>query len=128
MKTGCFDSFNTASLAHTHYLCSVSIIYRSIMPNSCCVCGRMKGTDPGQVRTLHRFPADNKLRAKWLDSLHLKEEDISPHSRVCNLHFRDGNTKTIPSVSLGIRLCSPPSYSTPRGKRAANRTSLTDSD
>ena len=87
----------------------------------------MKGTDPGQIRTLHRFPADDKLRAKWLNSLHLKEEDISPHSRVCNLHFRDGNTKTIPSVSLGIRLCSPPSYSTPRGKRAANRSSSTES-
>ncbi len=95
------------------------------MPSSCCVCGRMKRTDPGQVCTLHRFPAEKQLLVKWLNGLNLAE-DISPHSRVCNLHFRDGNIKTVPSVSLGLTLCSPPSYTTPRGKRAANRAALAD--
>ena len=110
MEGSCFDSFNHASLAHAHYLCSGLTCQTAVVS--------------GQVRTSHRFPSDDKVRAKWLDSLHLKEEDISPHSRVCNLHFRDGNTKTIPSLSL---VCSPSSYSTPCGKHAANHASLTDS-
>lgn len=84
------------------------------------MCGAMKKANT----TLHRFPADPAPRKKWLDNLKLQEQDITSNSRVCSLHFRDGNTKTIPLSTLGRRLTERPDYETPRSKRLASRLSF----
>ena len=91
------------------------------MPNICCICRSTVRVSHTKVK-LHRFPKHPELRQKWLDDLNLRSADITRDSRVCSLHFIDGNIKTLPSISLGIKFCLPLDTSTPRGKRATNRS------
>lgn len=53
--------------------------------------------------TLHRFPEQQADRQRWLDGLKLADADITAEARVCSLHFRDGNSKTIPSLHIGMK-------------------------
>ena len=71
------------------------------MPGNCCICGQMKSADC--KISLHRFPKKPEIRKKWLDGLELTESDINSESRVCSMHFRDGNIKNIPSIHIGIK-------------------------
>ena len=56
---------------------------------------------PGSDFSLHRFPKDLALRKKWFNGLCLQEGDVNAESRVCSFHFRDGDVKNIPSLSIG---------------------------
>ena len=89
------------------------------MPNCCIVCGISKAKDPAV--SLYRFPKQPDLRAKWLASLHLTNEEVKSESRVCSRHFRDSNPKTIPSLHIGSKFAQPPLMETARGKRRATR-------
>ena len=53
--------------------------------------------------SLHRFPKKQELRAQWLSSLSLTESDVTEHSRICSMHFRDGNPANIPSHSIVVK-------------------------
>ena len=89
------------------------------MPSVCCTCGRSKEKDPDI--SLHRFPKSPEGKKKWMDGLNLSEDVITPESRVCSRHFRDGNPKNPPSIHLGEKFTSGPSIETERGKRRASR-------
>ena len=69
------------------------------------------------------FPKNANIRKKWLGGLELSEDDITTDSRVCSMHFRDGNPKTIPSAYLGVKFASAPLSNTIRGKRCASHES-----
>ena len=84
------------------------------MPNRCIVCGNCKAKDPSV--SLYRFPIQPDLRAKWVAGLKLTDNDIKSESRVCFLHFRDSNPKTIPSIHIGLSFSAPPEMETARGK------------
>jgi len=68
------------------------------MPNNC---GQMKSADC--KITLHHFPKKLEVRKKWLDRLELAESDVIVESRVCSMHFRYGDVKTIPSIHIGVK-------------------------
>ena len=91
------------------------------MPGNCCICGRMKSADC--KISLHRFPKKPEIRKKWLDGLELTESDINSESRVCSMHFRDGNIKNIPSIHIGIKFADAVLSDTARGKRRLARES-----
>ena len=86
--------------------------------------------------SLHRFPKKQEACKKWLKGLSLTENDITENSRVCSMHFRDGNPSNIPSRSVraefvaqphidsecnmhaqkcraSLRMCTPPVSKTP---------------
>ena len=67
--------------------------------------------------TLHRFPKKLKIRKKWLDGLELAESDVTVESRVCSMHFRDGDVKTIPSIHIGVKFADATHSDTARSKR-----------
>ena len=90
------------------------------MPNNCRIYGRRTKSEDIHI-TLHRFPKNPIIR-KWLDGLNLTEDDITTESRICSMHFRDGNPKTIPSAHLGVKFASAPPSNTVRAKRCAFRT------
>ena len=89
------------------------------MPNHCIVCGGSKAKDPSI--SLYRLPKQPKLRKKWLNELRLTDSKVNSDSRVCSRHFRDSNTKTIPSLHIGAKFAEPPLMGTARGKRRATR-------
>ena len=89
------------------------------MPDNCIVCGLTKEQNP--EISLFRIPKNTQIRNAWLKGLCLIPQDIKNVSRVCSLHFRDGNSKNIPSACLGKRFCQLPSKCTPRGKRQTSR-------
>ena len=91
------------------------------MPTSCIVCGKKK--DKNIKLSLHRFPKNPSIRQVWLHELRLSENDISPSSRLCSLHFRDGNASNIPSLSMGEKFGSCPDMTSSRAKRLQRRTS-----
>ena len=75
------------------------------MPNSCVICGHIKGKD--STRSMHRFPANKERRQEWLRALNMSSEDISDHTQVCSKHFLYGDISSIPSLDIGARFCSP---------------------
>ena len=89
------------------------------MVGSCIVCGKNKSSSH-QV-SLHRFPKKHELRAQWLSSLSLTESDVTEHSRVCSMHFRDGNPSNIPSHSIGVKFGARAIGDSERSKRAQKR-------
>lgn len=88
------------------------------MPNSCIVCGK-KSSWQHRV-SLHRFPADLTMQQTRLNVLNLSESDLTPNSRICSLHFRDGDITTTPSLSTGEKFGSPP-IDSKRAKRFRKR-------
>lgn len=92
------------------------------MPNTCIVCGRVKGK--GQTVSMHRFPADPTKKQEWLRVLGLTEDDITDYSRICSRHFLFGDTSIPPSVDIGKRFFSPKKLNQDRGKRALKRLSV----
>jgi len=92
------------------------------MPNTCIVCGRVKGK--GQTVSMHRFPADPTKKQEWLRVLGLTEDDITDYSRICSRHFLFGDTSIPPSLDIGKRFSSPKKLNQDRGKRALKRLSV----
>ena len=72
---------------------------------------------------MHRFPADLSRRVQRLDAIGLGEGDLQEHSRICSRHFLNGDTSTLPSLTIGKRFASPKKL-LDRGKRALKRRSL----
>ena len=91
------------------------------MPNSCVVCGKVNGK---QAVSMHRFPAIESKRDEWLKGLGLSLNDIGQTSRVCNRHFLNGDTSTVPSRNIGKKFASPKKTHLQRGTRALKRTKL----
>ena len=98
----------------------VSCYVSASMPNSCICCGRTKGK--GDKVSMFRFPADEKKRKQWMETINLAEGNITEHSRVCSRHFLHGDPSNPPSLDLGKRFASPKKVSTERGMRAIKRT------
>ena len=86
------------------------------MGGSCIICGKKKSVRHNIF--LHRFPKKQAVRIKLLSSLRLTEGDITENSRVCSMHFRDGNPCNIPSLSIGEKFALQPSVDSERRKRA----------
>ena len=64
--------------------------YLSIMTgHKCCICGNTTSKDPSVP--FHRFTKEPGKRALWSRVFQLREENISPNSRVCARHFPEGN-------------------------------------
>ena len=80
--------------------------------HTCVVCGTTPTQDPDA--SFHRLPSDPERRASWLDAFGLEESQLKAQSRVCCRHFRDGNAKNEPIVSLGKRFASPVKSKNPR--------------
>ena len=95
------------------------------MPTSCIVCGKKKFWR--HKISLHHFLKDPVVRKAWLNGLHLTESEISPSSRVCNLHFRDGNSSNIPLLSVGEKFGSWSSLDSERMQRLKKRYAFTGS-
>ena len=89
------------------------------MPSTCIVCKKTLSTKTKSV-SMYRFPKDLAKRSQWLSVLHLTEESIKEHHRVCSRHFPSGDGTQIPSLNLGKRFASPKKIFSPRGVRAAN--------
>ena len=87
--------------------------------HKCCICGNTTSKDPSVP--FHRFTKEPGKRALWLRVFQLREENISPNSRVCARHFPEGNVKKTPSITLGKRFASPIKQG-PRAKRAKERS------
>ena len=62
-----------------------------------------------------------EIRDQWLSSLSLTEHDITVNSRVCIVHFRDGNPTNVPSRSVGHKFAARPADDSERSKRARKR-------
>lgn len=90
------------------------------MPNTCIVCGRVKGK--GGTVSMHRFPAEQTKRQEWLRVLGLTDDDVTNHSRICSRHFLFGDTRIPLSLGIGRRFSSPKKLKE-RGKKS-NETSL----
>ncbi len=70
------------------------------MPGQRCqICHTIQKKDSGVA--FHRFPRDPVLRRSWLEVFQLGESDLKPSSRVCSRHFPDGDSKKMPSTSVG---------------------------
>ncbi len=65
----------------------------------CLVCGNTQAKNPSV--SFHRFPRDPAVRKVWLNTLGVQENALKPSSRVCSRHFPEGDTKKVPSMSLG---------------------------
>ena len=92
---------------------------RNMPGTRCIVCKATRITDPGV--SFHRFPADETVRNRWISSLQLDADVVTPHSRVCSRHFPDGDVTKQPVLTLGKRFASPVKKSLPRAKRARAR-------
>ena len=86
------------------------------MGGSCIICGGKKNSQ--YKVSLHRFPKKQEACKKWLRGLSLTENDITENSRVCSMHFRDGNPCNIPSRSVGAKFAAQPDVDSERNKRA----------
>ena len=87
--------------------------------SSCIVCGN-KRSSPNKV-SMHRFSKKQEVRMQWLGSLSLTQLDITENSRVCSIHFHDGNPCNIPSWSVGPKFATQPDVDSERSKRAQKR-------
>ena len=73
---------------------------------------------------MFRFPSDPDRKKLWLEAIGMTEDDITMHSRICSLHFWNGDPHQVPSLCLGNRFISPKKKGTARAKRAEKRSRL----
>ena len=83
---------------------------------TCILCGNTRKKEP--QLSYHRFPTNPEKRALWLQEFELSEHQLKSHSRVCSRHFRGGDPRNGPAMSIGKRFASPIKKYTPRAKRA----------
>ncbi|XP_057687684.1 zinc finger protein 260-like [Corythoichthys intestinalis] len=58
----------------------------------------------GTPITIHKFPRDDELRARWLKNINRDEEDDPSAERYCcSLHFKDSDFKSTPTVHEGAQ-------------------------
>ena len=104
----------------------VSFIASAMPGDACIVCGNNRKKAP--ELSYHRFPSDPGKRVLWLQALHISEEQVKPHYRVCSRHFRNGDPLKGPDMCLGKRFASPVKKGAPRTKRAKQRQQATPID
>ena len=92
------------------------------MGGSCIVCGKKKSLR--HKISLHRLPKKHEVRTKWLNGLSLAEADVTENSRVCSMHFRDGNPSNVPSCSIGAKFAAQPVVNSERSTRAQKRKAI----
>ena len=93
----------------------------------CVVCGNSKAKDPNI--SMHRFPAGEMKRKRWIEIMGLAEGKVKQHSRICSRHFRNGDPANGPEKTLGKKFASPKKLWSRRAERAQQRDvirSLTD--
>ena len=73
---------------------------------------------------MHRFPQDLGRRQKWLDAFKLNEGDIKSHTRVCCMHFPNGDPQNTPQLNIGKKFASPLKRAAPRTIRARKSAEL----
>ena len=83
---------------------------------TCVLCGNTRKKQP--QLSYHRSPANPVKRALWLKEFKLSEDQLKSHSRICSRHFRGGDPRNGPEVSIGKRFASPMKKDAPRTKRA----------
>lgn len=88
------------------------------MPNSCVVCGHLKGKASNV--SMFRIPVDKERRKQWLSALKLTEDKVNENSRVCGRHFVDGSPDSLPTLEVNIL----PLKNTERAKRATKRAAI----
>ena len=69
----------------------------------------MLWTNKGKYDEVSMFclPADKKRRQKWLEALHLTENDVNEQIHVSSWHFLHGNPSSPPSIDIGKRFALP---------------------
>ena len=73
-----------------NYLCySTSILQHIILPNKCSVPGCNTNYQLCQTKPVFKFPQDQVLSKKWLESLNRKDYEPSKSSVMCIDHFED---------------------------------------
>ena len=92
--------------------------------HTCIVCGNTSSQDPDT--SFHRLPSDPKRIASWLKAFGVNDSQLKSQSRVCCRHFRDGDSKKEPLVSLGKRYASPIKGKHARAKGAKTRDRTKD--
>ena len=92
--------------------------------HTCIICGNTYGQDPDA--SFHCLPSDPKRTASWLKAFGVDDSQLKFQSRVCCRHFRDGDSKKVPLVSLGKRFALPIKGKHARAKRAKTRDCTKD--
>ena len=92
------------------------------MGGSGIVCGKKKSLR--HKISLHRLPKKYEVSKKWLNSLSLAEADVMENSRVCSMHFRDGNPSNVLSRSIGAKFAAQPVVDSVRSMRAQKRKAI----
>ena len=87
--------------------------------DTCIVCGNTRKKEP--KLSFHRLPKDVDKHAKWLKVFGLFESQLKSHTRVCSRHFRDGDLRNGPEMTVGKRFASLMKKDVPRSKRAKVR-------
>ena len=86
-----------------------------------------KAKDPNI--SMHRFPAGEMKRKRWIEIMGLAEGKVKQHSRICSRHFRNSDPANGPEKTLGKKFASPKKLWSRRAERAQQRDvirSLTD--
>ena len=91
----------------------------NITGDRCIVCGNSKTKDPNI--SLHRFPAGEVKKRRWIEIMELIKGTVKPHSRICSRHFRNGDLSSGPERTLGKKFASPKKLYSKRSKRAQQR-------
>ncbi|XP_065298429.1 uncharacterized protein [Dermacentor albipictus] len=93
------------------------------MPNKCCVPNCRSNYKSGQKNHVFKFPQHEEAQSAWIRAIPRADFNVSPHSRVCELHFIEadivrevshiddltGNTVTAPLSRLRLRPGAVPS-------------------
>jgi hypothetical protein len=90
--------------------------------HTCVVCGSTPTKDT--EASFHRLPSDPVRRGSLLAAFRLEESQLKAQSLVCCRHFRGGNAKNEPIVSLGKIFASPVKRQNSRAKKAKTRESM----
>ena len=90
------------------------------MPGDLCVlCGNSRKKAP--KLSYHRFPTNQAKRSQWLRVFQLDPEVVKPYTRVCSLHFINGDPINEPQASIGRRFASPIKKGSDRTMKAIER-------
>ena len=73
---------------------------------------------------MFRFPSNPDRKKQWLSAVGMAEDEITEHTRICSLHFPNGDSRQLPYLVLGKRLASPKKKGTARTQQAEKRSRL----
>lgn len=95
---------------------------KNMAGDRCIVCGNTKTKDASV--SMHRFPAGELKRKRWIKTMELAEGTVKQHSRICSRHFRNGDPANGPDKTLGQKFASPKKRWSRRAQRAQQRDAV----